>query len=103
VNAYGGLPDAVSGEKFDLVLVDGPIGSPHYSRYQFADIIENDLLADQFVMIMDDANRQGEKQTLQDAEDALRRKGRDYIRAVYSGEKDIVLICSPGWRFLATL
>jgi predicted O-methyltransferase YrrM len=103
VNVYDELIPLLKGNKYDLIFIDGPIGSPAYSRYQFADIIEHNLLADDFVMILDDANRPGEKQTLDDAMKLLQDKGIDFRHAVYSGEKDVFLICSPGLEFLTTL
>ena len=103
VNVYDNLLPVLQGNKYDLVLIDGPIGSPNYSRYQFAEIIEHDLLAEEFVMIMDDANRSAEKQTLDDAMKLLESKGINFRHAVYSGEKEVFLICSPGLGFLTTL
>ncbi len=102
-NAYENLMTKLSGNLYDLVVIDGPIGTLNYSRYQMAEIIENDLLAESFVILLDDANRPGEKQTIAAACKLLESKNIKYRTGIYSGEKEMQLICSENYGFLATL
>lgn len=51
--------------KFDLVLVDGPQGTPRRSRWGALDILDN-CLNDEFIVIFDDAARKGEQDTIRE-------------------------------------
>lgn len=89
-------------KKFDLVVVDGPFGAPCYSRIQVMQLLEQNL-ADSFCILIDDFNRDGEKQTFSEIEKQLKMLNRSYMYRVYSGEKDHLLICSGNWKFLTSL
>ena len=52
-----------SDRKFDLYLFDGPFGSDHYSRYDMVRIAGNLESTDEFIMIIDDYERTGEKES----------------------------------------
>jgi hypothetical protein len=58
-------PSVVS-EKFDLILIDGPYGSPTYSRWGALAFLP-DRLREDCVLLFDDAERRGEQQTLREA------------------------------------
>jgi hypothetical protein len=49
--------------KFDLIIVDGPLGTRRYSRFGAVRLFE-EFLADQFAFIADDAHRRGELDTV---------------------------------------
>lgn len=49
--------------RYDVVVVDGPIGTPRRSRWGALQILES-TLADEFVVIFDDAERPGERETI---------------------------------------
>lgn len=103
-NYYENLISQISSYgKFELVVIDGPIGSEAYSRYNACDLVESDLLADKFVMLFDDAHRAGEKQTINDLELLLNKKEIKYSTLLIpSSEKDICLIFSEDYKFLAS-
>lgn len=100
---YKDLIPNVAGNKFDLILVDGPWGSDRYSRYQIVDIVENDLLADRFAIIIDDCHRKGERDTADKVKELLRSKDIKFAEGMYSGVKDTLLICSENYKFLTSL
>lgn len=102
-NVYKGLIDKIAGNRFDLVLVDGPWGSERYSRYQIVDVVENDLLAAEFAIIIDDCQRRGEKETAAKVKEVLKSKNVKFAEGMYSGVKDTMLICSENYKFLASL
>lgn len=89
--------------QFDLISVDGPFGSN--TRYSRVDIVEMipDSLSDSFVIMMDDTDRSGEKNTSQLIMDLLKSKKIDFSFGNYKGEKDITIICSESLKFLCTL
>lgn len=84
--AYDTSPIANQG-KFDVLLVDGPQGQRRRSRWGALEIIEN-WLADDFVIVFDDAERRGEQQTIARALQLLDALGRRYhavqIRSICS-------------------
>ena len=101
--SYSGFVEAVGGKKYDLILVDGPWGSRHDSRNQILDIIEQNMLADDFVIIFDDAQRKGERQTIRKVKKLLKSKNMTFCSDFYVGEQSVCIICSPARRFLTTL
>lgn len=100
---YDGLIEKVKGKKFDFILVDGPWGSDHFSRYQVVDLAENDHLADKFVIIIDDYDRKGEQETASKLREILKSKGITFVEEAYHGIKSTLLICSGSYKFLASL
>ena len=49
--------------RFDIVVVDGPIGTPRHSRWGALELLREHL-ADDFVVAFDDAERPGERDTI---------------------------------------
>ena len=88
---------------FDLIIIDGPFGSKHQSRNQILNIIDHNLLDQSFVILFDDYNRQGEKETVDILVKKLEEKNIDYKKGVYYGEKDQCIIVSSDLSFLASV
>ncbi len=86
--------------QFDLILVDGPNGTPTYSRAGIVGHLPR-ILAPTFVIIMDDAERYGEVMTVDLIERTLRAAGIRYVRWEVNGLKRQVAIASPDRAFLA--
>ena len=103
VNLYKGLISSLEKEKFDFVIVDGPWGSSHYSRYQIVELFENNLISEQFVILIDDYERIGEQETVVKLKELLNQKGIKYSEGVYSGIKQTYLICSENFKFITSL
>jgi len=89
-------------EKFELFVVDGPLGSDHISRSEILEFIPNGI-TDSFCIFMDDANRQGEKETLCLICDRLKKNGIKYVQTQYFGVKGCAVICSEDLKFLCSL
>ncbi|MDD6001265.1 MAG: hypothetical protein PUC50_03625 [Bacteroidales bacterium] len=90
------------GQRFDLILIDAPFGSPRYSRSQILNIIP-DCLSDSFCIIMDDYNRNGEKETINELKEILAQHCIKTFQTVYRASKNHCLICSENLHFLTTL
>jgi len=103
VNMYKGLISKLEKEKFDFVIVDGPWGSNNYSRYQIVELLENNLISEQFVILIDDFERIGEQETVVKLKELLNQKGIKYFEGVYSGIKQTYLICSENFKFVTSL
>ena len=67
---------------FDVVVCDGPNGVPRHSRGGVLALIEQDALAPDFALILDDAERPGEQDTVCAIHRALIRRGVAYRAGV---------------------
>lgn len=102
VNSYSDFKKNVH-ESYDLYLVDGPFGSEPYSRYDIISLVEEFTIDSEFIIIFDDYNRIGEKNTVDDLLSILKNKNIDFINVVYSGQKSVAVIASNNYRYLSTL
>lgn len=89
--------------KYDLILIDGPLGSE--GRYSRMDILEYlpECLNDSFAIIIDDYNRSGERGLAREIEACLKKHGIEYAKGIYLGEREAFVICSENYSFLATM
>ncbi len=65
------LSSLTADDKFDLVVVDGPLGRDQRSRWACLELLERHL-ADEFIVVFDDAERPGEMETVAEARALLR-------------------------------
>lgn len=89
--------------KFDLILIDGPFGQTNYSRFNIIEIVKNNLLATEFIVIMDDYNRRGEQETISELKSEFARKNIKYWEGIYTGDKSFVVLVSENYRFMSSL
>lgn len=99
---YKGLDELCRDEKYDLIVVDGPYGSEHFSRSQLIDLAKENL-AERFCIILDDYERRGEQETIEELKKVLDSKQIPYSVAVYEASKTHCLLCSKDLEFLTTL
>jgi len=90
------LPADVEG-KFDLIIVDGPIGSRRRSRWTALSALDK-LLNDDFVVVFDDAGRVGEQDT---AKEFLTSRDEQLFVHFILGEKAQCLISTAKFREVA--
>lgn len=90
-------------KKYDLYLVDGPFGSPSYSRYDIISVMEKMNRDDEFILIFDDYNRVGEKRTFKVLEKILKEKEIDIFTGFYKGVKTVAVIGTKKYRFVKSL
>lgn len=102
---YKSLTDQLrnGGKRFNLLLIDGPFGSENYSRYNVIELIENNFLANDFIIIMDDYNRSGERETIDDVRVLINEKGIKFTEGVYAGEKSSCIIASEHYALSTSL
>lgn len=97
------LHEIIRNEKFDLIIVDAPFGSERYSRSQVISMVAKNIQADHFCIIIDDFDRQGEKETCGKLEEKFTIEGIKYFEGIYSGLKDCKIYCSEDMKYLISL
>jgi hypothetical protein len=102
VKVYSTLTKVID-QKFDLYLIDGPHGSKNYSRYDAFKLAEKFQPEDDFILLMDDYDRNGEKETADLIILELKRKNIEYHIAEYIGLKSILLISSKKYKDIQNL
>ena len=101
---YAGLLEFAQQQKFDLVIVDGPIGyGKSLPRSNVLDLINNNNLAADFVIVFDDAERIGEQTTIAHTEALLRSKSLNFASFARNGIKKQYIIASPAYDFVRYL
>lgn len=101
-NSYAEIGEKVN-EKFDLYIVDGPFGSDHYSRYDIVTLAEKLENGDEFIIIMDDYNRKGEKQTTEALIQMFEKKGITIHKGQYTGLKSVLVLATEKYKYIKTL
>lgn len=82
---------------FDLLLVDGPNGTDHYSRFSCMPLIEKNI-NEEFIVIFDDATRQGEQDTILHLADCLSKNKIDYKLNYIAGRTTQAIITTKKYR-----
>jgi hypothetical protein len=102
VNGYNEI-EKFTASKFDLYIVDGPFGSPNYSRYDILKFAENLSEKDDFIIILDDYHRLGEKQTGDDLEALFKIKNIKVNKEVYIGVKSLIVFATDKYKYATSL
>lgn len=100
--AYADLKKDLNGKKFSFISIDAPFGSDKYSRRDILEFLP-DILDEDFVIMMDDTERQGEKNTIRELQAILKISGIRYEIGWYDGMSDCCIIVSPKNKFLCSL
>lgn len=101
-NAYDGLLQKDFSE-YTLFIVDGPFGTPRYSRFDIVEIVRTFEKNKEFVILVDDYNRDGEEETVKVLLDLFKEKNMNYKIGVFKGDKNQILITSHHFSFLITV
>ncbi|MCL2326903.1 MAG: hypothetical protein FWC39_00160 [Bacteroidetes bacterium] len=99
---YKNIKQEFENQKFNLILIDAPFGSEHYSRSQILELIPN-ILEQSFCILLDDYNRIGEQETAQEMQRILTENNIKYFHAIYHGDKKHFLLCSEDLKFLSSM
>ncbi|MBE7703834.1 MAG: hypothetical protein E7Z89_07285 [Cyanobacteria bacterium SIG28] len=98
---YQDLVEQVGNKKYDLIIIDGPIaGNKLYPRTNIIDLIPNNL-AEDFIIILDDAERDGEKRTADLIFDKLVENEIDYVKSYKIATKTQLIITSPKYKYVS--
>lgn len=100
--SYKDIESEFKNQKFNLIIVDAPFGSESYSRSQILALLPT-CLEETFCIIIDDFDRIGEKETVNEINNILDAHNLSYYSASYSGIKSHIIICSEDLNFLTSL
>ena len=102
VNMYKDFGATLTDKVFDLIFIDGPFGSDVVSRIDIIDLLP-ECLNDSFILMLDDAERNGEQNTFKMITNVLNENNIKYARNYYSGEKASAIITSENLHFYCTM
>jgi len=102
VNTYANLKQKIK-YKYDLYVVDGPLGSSHYSRYDIYYLAKEFKESDQFIILLDDYNRSGEKETAANLVELFKEKNIKTYHTHYTGAKSVFVIASEKYKYVKSL
>jgi hypothetical protein len=88
---------------FDLYIIDGPLGSPHFSRYDLIAIAEKLKRNDEFIIIVDDYNRIGEMEMVSDLLGLFRQKRIKINTGILLGCKSQFVIATEKYRYITSI
>lgn len=101
---YKDLNKIIGMTKYDLVIVDGPLGANQtLPRSNIFDLIKNQNLSDDFIIIFDDTERQGEQNTSAQAMALLKEQNIEFVVFHRNGVKTQTYITSLSKSFIQFL
>jgi len=98
INSYANL-DSIVDTKYDLYIVDGPFGSANYSRYDIVTLVQNLNSDDEFIIVMDDYDRKGEKDTTSELLTLFKNKSITIFHKIYVGKKSIAVLTTKKYKY----
>ncbi|CAM3645967.1 hypothetical protein FLGE108171_08010 [Flavobacterium gelidilacus] len=101
-NGYENIEHTIN-SNFDLYIIDGPFGSPNYSRFDIYNLAEKLTNQDDFIIIMDDYHRIGERQTTDELLSMFEAKNIKIYLAVYKGLKSVMIIATEKYKYISSL
>lgn len=104
VLAFKNFKEILQGQKFDFISIDAPLGANAkiYARVDVLEILP-ECLEEDFVMVIDDYNRNGEKNTVNEIERILKEHNISYCKGIYYGEKECMVISSEKLKFVCSM
>lgn len=104
VRVFTDFEEKFKNNKYDLICIDAPLGGDmkEICRVDILSIIPNSLNST-FVILLDDFNRQTEKNLAKLIFEELDKNQIAYVSGTYDGEKSSLLIASPDLAYLKSL
>ncbi len=102
-NAYKNFKKEFDDKKFDLLLIDAPVGGTEYARMDILDIVPG-CLEDSFIILLDDCNRIGEQNTIRLLQDKLTKNNIEFCCGYLNkGVTDVYICTSKDLEFLCSI
>ncbi|MEA2070787.1 MAG: hypothetical protein U9O98_05795 [Asgard group archaeon] len=86
--------------KFNLIIIDGPVGVRRNSRIGILKYIPQILDQNKFIILLDDTERRGEKDTIKKIKKTLKKHSINYSVFHRYGIKKQTCICSPNLDYM---
>jgi len=102
INSYANILEVIN-IKYDFYIIDGPIGSNHYSRYDIIEIATALNPEDEFIILFDDYNRTGEKNTIKKLLLMFNEKNINVYSKIFSGNKEVMILVTKKYKYLITV
>ncbi len=104
VRRFQGFVEKFGLDHFDFISIDAPLGGDmhDFARIDFLQIMPGCLDVD-FVIMLDDVERSGERHTLALMEKTLKDAGIAYAKGVYWGGKKSAVLASQSLRFVTSM
>lgn len=97
-NGYNNI-ESIKDVSFDFYLIDGPYGSDTFSRFDVFTLLKEKTSADDFIILFDDYNRSGEKQTADEVIEMLEGKKIKVFTKTYTGIKSVFIIATEKYKY----
>lgn len=101
-NGYLNIENKID-SKFDLYIIDGPFGSLNYSRFDIFTLVEKLSKEDEFIILIDDYDRNGEKETVGELLKMFNDKEINVFIATYSGMKSVIVIVTERYKYVTSI
>ncbi|TBN03592.1 hypothetical protein EYD45_08730 [Hyunsoonleella flava] len=88
---------------FDLYIVDGPLGSPRYSRFDIVSLAKRFKQDDQFIIMFDDYERHSEKETAHELIDVLEKNNISIKTKEFIGNKSVLVIATSKYKYVTSV
>lgn len=104
IRVFKNFAETFKGQKFDFISIDAPFGGD-MKQYARIDVLKMlpDCLAENFIIIIDDAERSGETNTIKEMSETLKALNIPFAMGRYSGKKDCMVICSENLKFVCSM
>ena len=104
VRVFKDFSQTFKGQKFDFISIDAPLGGDmkEYARIDVLQMIPA-CLAEDFIIMIDDCERSGEKRTVMEMERVLQENQILYRKGKYSGKKDCIVIAANALKFVCSM
>ncbi|NNE32929.1 MAG: hypothetical protein HKN40_11225 [Winogradskyella sp.] len=102
VNVYEDLELKVN-SNYDLFIVDGPYGSHRFSRYDIVVLAQKFETNKEFIILLDDYHRKGEKDTANELLLLFKSKNIKTYSKIYNGRKSLIVIATEKYKYIASL
>ena len=103
-NKYYDLPaDILQNYKYDFIIIDGPPRGMAFRSDILYYIKEYDLLASDFILLIDDTEKETEKKTCQEFQNYFKEKSINYSCSTILGRKHQKLYVTGKYSFLVNV
>ncbi|MHC0442732.1 hypothetical protein [Flavobacterium sp. 3-210] len=91
--------ESIKDISIDFYLIDGPHGSENFSRFDIFTILKDKTPLDDFIILFDDYNRFGEKQTVDEVIEMLKSKEIKLFTKSYTGVKSVFIVATEKYKY----